>query len=328
MAEVKFAIPKGSLEKATFRILEEAWYSIYGKERTYRPKIDDPTIDLKMIRPQEIPVVVAEGIYDVGITGQDWIRETAADVETLLNLEYGKIRLVVAVPETLTAESFGDFLRTYRERNSPIRISSEYLNISEAYIRNHVVYKEFFGEKAPTVVTPWLRKGENPNVTLFLSFGATEAKPPEDADAVIDLTETGTTLAGNKLKEVDTVYESSSVLVANKSSLKDPKKREKIYDIVTLLKGVVDAKKNIHIFVNVRKDNLDRLLSQLPALKGPTVSPLADKEWYSVNTVVRKDVFLKLLPTLRRLAQGLVVHEPKQLLPLEEIARDENNEPE
>lgn len=328
MADVKFAIPKGSLEKATFQILEEAWYSIYGKERTYRPRIDDPTIDLKMIRPQEIPVVVADGIYDVGITGQDWIKETAADVETLLNLEYGRIKLVVAVPETLPAESFGDLLRMYRERNSPIRISSEYLNISEEYVRNHAVYKEFFGEKTPTIITPWLRKGENPNVTLLLSFGATEAKPPEEAEAVIDLTETGTTLARNKLKVVDTVYESSSVLVANKSSLKDPQKREKIYDIVTLLKGVVDAKKNVHIFVNVRKDNLDKLLSQLPALKRPTVSPLADKEWYSINTVVRKDAFLKLLPTLRKLAQGLVVHEPKQLLPLEEIARDESNEPE
>ena len=120
--------------------------------------------------------------------------------------------------------------------------------------------------------------------------------------------------------------ESSSVLVSNKESLKDPKKREKIYDIVTLLKGAVDGKKNLHIFLNVKKDNLDKLLSQLPALKGPTIDPLSNKDWYSVNTVVTKEDFLKLLPTLRRLAQGLVVHEPRQILSLEEIARDEENE--
>ena len=326
MVDVKFAIPKGTLEKATFQMLEQAWYNIQGKERTYRPVIDDPGVKLKMLRPQEIPAAVAEGIYDVGITGQDWITETNADVNTLLDLEYGKIKLVVAVPESLQVNSFGELLRIILKQDANVKVSTEYLNISERYIRNNSVYKELFGDRDPTVVTPWFRKGDNPKVMIFLSFGATEAKPPEDADVIIELTETGTTLVRNKLKIIETILESSSVLVANRESLKDPGKREKIYDVVTLLKGVVDGKKNVHIFANVKKDNLDKLLLQLPALKKPTISSLSDKGWYSINTVVKKDVFLKLLPTLRRLAQGLVVHEPRQLLQLEEISRDESYE--
>jgi ATP phosphoribosyltransferase len=163
-------------------------------------------------------------------------------------------------------------------------------------------------------------------VSIFLSFGATEAKPPESADAIVDVTETGTTLERNNLKIIETIMESAAVFIANKKALTNPKKREKIYDILTLLKGVVDGKKKIHIFVNVKKENLNKLLNQLPALKKPTISPLSAEEWYSVNTVIDRDHFLELLPTLRRLAQGLVVHEPRQILPLEEIAGEEENE--
>jgi len=172
-------------------------------------------------------------------------------------------------------------------------------------------------------VTPWWRRGENPKVSIYLSFGATEAKPPEDADAIIEVAETGSSLEQNDLKAIETVMESTAVLIANRDSLKDCLKREKIYDILTLLKGVVDGRKKLHIFVNVSKDKLPELLERLPALKRPTISPLSDKDWYSVNTVIEKDRFLQLLPILRKLAQGLVVYEPRQVLPLEEIPSGE-----
>jgi ATP phosphoribosyltransferase len=175
----------------------------------------------------------------------------------------------------------------------------------------------------PILVTPWLRKGENERVIIYLSFGATEAKPPENADAIVDAVETGTSLEENKLKSIGAVMESTAVLIANKNSLRNPGKREKIYDIVTLLRGVVDGRKKLHIFVNVSKDNLDELLHSLPALRSPTITPLSDEDWYSVNTIIDREHFLEQLPTLRRLAQGLVVYEPRQVLSLDETTSRE-----
>jgi ATP phosphoribosyltransferase len=141
----------------------------------------------------------------------------------------------------------------------------------------------------------------------------------------MDVTETGSTLDANNLKIIETVMQSSAVLIANKSSLEDPQKKEKIYDILTLLKGVVDGSKRIHIFVNVKKANLQKLLSELPALKNPTIAPLADEDWCSVNTIVEKDCLINLLPKIRKLAQGIVVYEPRQVLALDEISRREEN---
>jgi ATP phosphoribosyltransferase len=172
------------------------------------------------------------------------------------------------------------------------------------------------------IITPWLRVGENKKVEIFLSFGATEAKPPEDVDAIFDITETGTTLAQNNLKIIDKVAESTAVLIANKKALKDPAKREKIADVIALLRGVVEGRKKLHIFVNVKKENLPRLLKELPALKRPTVSPLSEDGWYGVNTVIDKNEFIRIVPKLRKLAQGLVVLEPRQILPLDEINLD------
>jgi ATP phosphoribosyltransferase len=162
-------------------------------------------------------------------------------------------------------------------------------------------------------------------VQIFLSFGATEAKPPEDVDAIVDVTETGTTLTQNQLKIIDTVMESTAVLIANKTSLKDKSKREKIYDIVTMLHGAVEGKKHLHLFLNVKEENLSKLLRELPSLKRPTISPLSEKGWYGINTVIPKSEFHKMIPKLRKIAQGLVVHEPKQILALEEIKRDEES---
>jgi len=326
MDKVKFAIPAGSLAKATFEILQRSGYKVSGQERTYRPTINDPKIELKILRPQEIPVFVSEGLQDAGITGQDWIRETCADVEVLQNLEYGKIRLVVAIPKGLSASSISAFMEALWSKGKNFRISTEYLNIAAEYIKNNPAYRKRFGESEPLIVTPWWRKGENPRAKIFLSFGATEAKPPENADCIMDATDTGSTLEANNLKIIETVMQSSAVLIANKKALADPQKKEKIYDILTLLKGVVDGSKRIHIFVNVKKTNLQKLLRELPALKNPTIAPLADENWCSVNTIIEKDRLIDLLPKIRKLAQGIVVYEPRQVLALDEISRREGNE--
>jgi ATP phosphoribosyltransferase len=321
MEKVKFAIPAGSLAKATFEILQRSGYKVSGQERTYRPTINDPKIELKILRPQEIPVFVAEGLQDVGITGQDWIRETGADVEVLQNLEYGKIRLVIAIPKSFGANSISDLMEDVWSKEKNFRVSTEYLNIAAEYIKSRPAYQKRFGKSEPLIVTPWWRKGENPRAKIFLSFGATEAKPPENSDCIMDVTETGSTLSANNLKIIEDVMRSAAVLIANNNALEDPQKKEKIYDILTLLKGVVDGSKRIHIFVNVKKTNLQKLLADLPALKNPTIAPLADEEWCSVNTIVERDCLIRLLPKIRKLAQGIVVYEPRQVLALDEIAR-------
>ncbi|MCW3997309.1 MAG: ATP phosphoribosyltransferase [Candidatus Bathyarchaeota archaeon] len=323
MKKVKFAIPAGSLSRATFNILRRAGYNVSSQERTYRPTINDPKIELKILRPQEIPVFVSEGLQDVGITGQDWIKETGANVEILQNLEYGKIKLIVAIPKNSNATSISDLMEDLWSKGKNFRVSTEYLNIAAEYIQNTLAYKKRFGKVAPLMVTPWWKRGENPRVKIFLSFGATEAKPPENSDCIIDVTETGSTIDANNLKIIETVLESSAVLIANKLALQDEGIKEKIYDILTLLKGVVDGSKRIHIFVNVKKTNLQKLLKGIPALKNPTVAPLADKSWVSVNTILEKDCFIRLLPTIRKLAQGIVVYEPRQVLALDEVTRRE-----
>ena len=163
-------------------------------------------------------------------------------------------------------------------------------------------------------------------VEIFLSFGATEAKPPEDVDAVFDITETGTTLIQNNLKIIDHVMESTAVLIANKDALKDPIKKEKIIDMIVLLRGVVEARKKLHIFVNVEKDNLEELLRILPSLKGPTISNLSKEGWYGVNTIIDKNEFIRLIPTIRKVAQGLVILEPSQILSMDKIILDNKDE--
>src|ERR671911_1205706 len=322
MATVKFAIPKGSIEDATFNILEEAWQTVRGRGRTYRVKLSDPEIEVKILRPQEIPTYVQEGFYDIGITGKDWIIEATADVKILLDLEYGQVDQVVAIPENFEYNNLTELIEGFAKQKRTLRISSEYLTTTSARIRSNKAYQKYYGDIRPMIITPWMRIGENKMVEIFLSFGATEAKPPEDVDAIFDITETGTTLAQNKLKIIDTVAESTAVLMANKKSLKDPAKREKIADMIALLRGVVEGRKKLHIFVNVRKEKLERLLKELPALKRPTVSPLSEEGWYGVNTVIDKNEFIMIVPKLRKLAQGLVVLEPRQILPLDEINLD------
>ena len=322
MDKLKFAIPKGSLEKATAEFFSKSGYKIGSAERTYRPSINDPQIEMKVLRPQEIPVFVSEGLQDLGITGEDWVKENRADVEVLQNLEYGKIRLIIAVPKSVPeGTTLGQFMESIWAQGKNFRISTEYLNIASEYLKKTPQYKKRFGDADPMLVTPLWKKGDNTRAKIFLSFGATEAKPPENSDCIMDVTETGTTIEANNLRIIETVLKSSAILIANKKALEDTEKREKIYDIVALLKGVVDGSKRIHIFVNVKKANLNRLLTELPALKNPTISPLADDTWVSVNTVIEKDCLIELLPKIRKIAQGLVVYEPRQVLALDEIAR-------
>ena len=316
--KVRMAIPKGSLEEATFALLGKAWTRVSRKNRTYRVFLDDSEIIVKMLRPQEIPTMVAEGLYDIGITGNDWVGEAKVAVDTLLDLEYGKIKLVAAYPESYRYANLDAMIADYAKKKRTLRISSEYLTTAAFYIKSLKSYKKKYGSKDPLLITPWVRKGTNNSVQIHLSFGATEAKPPEDVDAIIDVTETGTTLRQNKLRIADTILESSAQLIANKTSMKNAAKREKIYDILTLMRGAVYGRKYLHIFANVSEKNLPKLMTQIPSLKKPTISPLTEKGWYGINTVIPKSEYHKLIPKIRKLAQGLVVHEPLQILEIEQ----------
>jgi len=300
--------------------LDRAGLGLEGAERSYRPRSQELDIYVKLLRPQEIPRVVAENLYDLGVTGLDWVVETSADVEVLQDLAYGKGKLVLAVDKSNTdVTNFEELLAKTLSSRGKLKISTEYLNIASNWIFSTRAYESTFGSMKPTVVTPWWVTGDNRRVSIFLSFGATEAKPPEEADAIIDLTSTGTTLEQNNLKPIEVIMDTSAQLIANKGSLQDPEKRESILDILSLLRGVVDGKRKLHIFINVREENLKRLIEELPALRSPTISPLSEKGWYAVNTVIDRETFLKVLPVLRKFAQGLVVHEPKQVLSLDEI---------
>ncbi len=325
MGIVKFVVPKGTMEEATFKIIEQAWQgSVSGRGRIYRVKISDPDIEVKILRPQEIPTYVQERFYDVGITGKDWIKETDADIKVLLDLEYGKVKQVIAIPESFEFNNLDGMITYFAENNKLLRFSTEYLKSASKYIKSKQSYKKYYGDLEPTIITPWFRIGNNKNVEIFLSFGATEAKPPEDVEAIFDITETGTTLVQNNLKIIEQVMESTAVFIANKDSLKDPVKKEKISDMIVLLRGAVEARKKLHIFVNVNKENLDALLKILPSLKGPTVSNLSEEGWYGVNTIINKQDYIRLIPNIRKIAQGLVTLEPSQILSLENIIIDDD----
>ena len=234
------------------------------------------------------------------------------------------MKLVAATPKSQPYDTVNDLMESFWSKGKEFRVSAEYLNITAGYLKSQPAYKKRFGKKDPTIITPWWRKGDNPKAAVYLSFGATEAKPPEIVDMIVDVTETGTTLEQNNLKQIGTLMRSTARLVANKEAMKDSWKREKIKDLKIMLSGVVEGQKRLHIFVNVREKNLPKLLSELPALKRPTISPLSEKGWYDVNTVISKKDLHAMLPTLKKLAQGLVIHEPQNILSLEEFG--EGNE--
>jgi len=322
---LKLTIPKGSLQEVVTDFFNRAGLSLkFSSSRDYRPTLGDPEIYIKLLRPQEIPnYLIDEDEFDLGISGIDWVKETNANVEVILDLEIGGVKIVLCVPNTWDKiSSLDELIQNFSNDNRVLRISTEYLTLSLNYIRNNETYKKLYGNKAPLVITPWKTWGENDKIKIFLSFGATEAKPPEEVDVIIDNTQTGSTIRANNLKIIDIIDTSTAVLIANKNALKDNWKKEKIKDLKVLLMGVIEASKKLHIFMNVKKENLDKILDILPALKRPTISKLAGDEkdgWYAINTIIKKEDFLSLIPTLRIYAQGLVVHEPRQILPFEKI---------
>ncbi len=322
---LKVTIPKGSLQDEVTSFFERAGLKLkFASNRDYRPSIDDPEVYIKLLRPQEIPnYLIGEDEFDLGISGIDWVKETNADVEVILDLEIGGVRIVFCIPNTWEdINSVDEVLQKFSKENKVLRISTEYLTLSLNYLKNNKMYKKVFGDKAPLVITPWKTWGENDRVKIFLSFGATEAKPPEEVDVIIDNTQTGSTLRANNLKIIDVIDTSTAVLIANKNALQDEWKQEKIKDLKVLLMGVIEASKKLHIFMNVQEQNLNKILAELPALKRPTISKLAGEDtdgWFAINTIIKKDEFLSLIPMLRKYAQGLVVHEPRQILPLEDI---------
>jgi ATP phosphoribosyltransferase len=284
---LKFVIPKGSLERATLQLLEDADLKVTrANEREYRGAIDDPRIDsVAVLRPQEIPTYVEDGFFDIGITGEDWITETASDVVKVAPLHYSKqsdrpVKVVLAVPES-------SGITQPRQIKPNSRISTELPNITKA----------FFEELGIPV-------------RIFLSYGATEAKVPEIVDAIVDLTETGSTLRRNGMVIVHTLLESRTHLIANQKSFAEEAKRTAIDELTILLKGTVDARGRVLVKLNVDSDHLEGVLELLPAMRSPTVSHLADTRFLAVETVVPKSTINVLIPRLKSLGAEDIVEMP------------------
>jgi ATP phosphoribosyltransferase len=274
---LRLVIPKGSLEEQTLALLEAADLRVRrGSSRDYHGTIDDDRIErVSLLRPQEIPRYVEEGFFDLGITGRDWIDETGADVLTLAELRYAKggpgrpVRVVLAVPMDSPVERASDLA-------PGSRISTEYPEITTRYFRDLGI-----------------------PVKVFVSYGATEAKVPEIVDAIVDVAETGGTLRAHGMKIVETLMESDVVFVANRASHEDAGKRAAMEDLTTLLLGAMDAQGRVLIKLNVSEERLKEVLEILPAMKAPTVSPLAEEGNYAVETVVEKATINTLIPVLK-----------------------------
>ena len=272
---LKLVIPKGSLEEQTLRLFEAADLHVRrGSSRDYHGSIDDDRIErVSVLRPQEIPVYVADGLFDLGITGQDWIAETAADVEVLASLSYAKTgpghgtRIVLAVPNDHPANAA-------KEMPPGSRISTEFVKLTERH----------FAELGIPVKVAW-------------SYGATEAKVPEIVDAIVDVTETGSTLRAHGMKIIETLLTSDPVLVANRDAASDPVKRAAMDDITTLLLGALRAEGRVLIKLNVSETDRDAVLAVVPSMKAPTVSPLAGGG-FAIETVVEKRGVNRLIPEL------------------------------
>jgi ATP phosphoribosyltransferase len=287
VARLKLGIPKGSLQDATIQLFARAGFNIYASTRSYFPAIDDPDIECMLIRAQEMARYVADGVLDAGLTGQDWIAEhaaghpqTAAPVP-LADLVYakqsfGKVRWVLAVPEDSKYQTPQDL--------EGATIATELVRVTQAYFNKHQV-----------------------NVDVEFSWGATEVKPPMLADAIVEVTETGSSLRANRLRIIDTVLESNTQLIANATTLEDAWKRTKIENLALLLRAAIEAQGRVGIMLNVRVGDLQSVLSLLPALQRPTISPLSDQEWVAVNTIIEERAVRDLIPKLKGArAEGIV----------------------
>ena len=273
---LRLVLPKGSLEKATLELFEAADLAVMRNSSVdYRATIDDPRIsEVRILRPQEIPEYVAEGLFDLGITGRDWIEETSSDVASLGELRYSKattrpIRLVLAVAEESSVQSVSDLPQG-------VRVSTEYPSLTRRYLHGHGVEAE-----------------------VRLSYGATEAKIPEVADAVVEITETGRALRAAGLRIIATILESYTELVANQASYADDDKRHAMQQIMSLLTGTLIARQRVLVKLNVVEASLGQVIELLPAMKSPTVSKLYGEDGFAVEAVVPKHTINTLIPALK-----------------------------
>jgi ATP phosphoribosyltransferase len=287
--KLRLGIPKGSLQDATVQLFGRAGFNVYVNSRSYFPAIDDPQIECMLIRAQEMARYVADGVLDAGLTGQDWIAEHAEQrpsqngpaVTSVADLIYakqsfGKVRWVLAVPEDSPFKTPQDL--------EGKTIATELVKVTESYFR---------------------RQGVNVNVEF--SWGATEVKPPMLADAIVDVTETGSSLRANRLRVIDTLMESNTQFIANPTALTDDWKRTKIDNIALLLRAAIEAQGRVGLMLNVARADLANVLSLLPALQRPTISALSDDEWVAVNTIIEERTVRELIPALKAArAQGIV----------------------
>jgi ATP phosphoribosyltransferase len=282
--KLKLGIPKGSLENATIDLFRRAGFTITTSSRSYFPAIDDPAIECMLIRAQEMARYVEDGILDAGLTGRDWIQENEADVIAVADLVYakqsfGKVRWVLAVPEAST-------FRRVEDLQGKV-IATELVATTKRYLAQHGV-----------------------NAKVEFSWGATEVKPPVLADAIVEVTETGSSLRANKLMIIDTVLESNTQLIANKTSWEDREKRQKLEDMRMLLQGAINALGKVGLMLNVHRDNLKGVLAVLPALKRPTISNLSDEEWLAVNTILDETTVRDIIPRLKQAGGEGIVEYP------------------
>ena len=281
MNQLKLGFPKGSLQDATIDLFARAGWRISLSVRSYVPSIDDAEIECLMVRAQEMARYVETGALDAGITGHDWVMETEANVEEMAELVYAKQRLarvrwVLAVPEDSPVQKPADLAGKV--------IATEVVRTTEKYLAKHGV-----------------------SARVEFSWGATEVKVPRLADAIVEVTETGSSLRANRLRIVDTVLESATVLIMNREASANDWKREKAENLILMLQGAIDATNKVGLMLNVRREDLGAVLNVLPALKNPTISNLSDPEWVAVNTIIEESVVRQILPRLKAAkAQGIV----------------------
>lgn len=286
---LKLGIPAGSLQDATAKLFERAGYNIKFSSRSYYPQIDDDEIECLLIRAQEMARYVEQGILDAGITGYDWIQETQADVHEVCELVFSKVsrrpvRWVLAVPEDSDIQSVKDL--------EGKRIATEAVGLTKAHLAKHGV-----------------------NATVEFSWGATEVKPPRLADAIVEVTETGSSLRANNLRIVENILESTTRLIANQTAWQDEWKSAKLQNIALMLQSCLHAEGKVALMMNVRRSDLENLLGQLPALQTPTISSLSDPEWVDVTTIVAEKTVRIIVPQLKSAgAKGIVEYAITKLI--------------
>lgn len=274
-------LPKGSLQDATIKLFGKAGFNISVSARSYRPSIDDEQLDGRFVRAQEVSRYVEHGYFDCGLTGQDWVRENDSDVVEVCDLVYSRAsnkrsRWIIAVPESSPVQSVKDL--------EGKRIATEVVNITRQYLKDNGVKAE-----------------------VEFSWGATEVKVPDLVDAIVDLTETGNSIRANKLRIVDTLLYTNTVLIANKASWENPEKRKKIENIALLLQAALEANSKVGLKLNIEKAKLDGILADLPALRNPTINRLTDENWVAIDTIIDETVVREIIPELKeRGAEGII----------------------